>query len=88
LFDRPKPTVGCSASGRRRRRRRRSWINGNKKSTNKEKYGAFGLLRRYIVYIGSCLPTLGGGGEQHNGKSSKPNQTIQTEISPCKDISF
>jgi hypothetical protein len=23
LFDRPKPTVGCSASGRRRRRRRR-----------------------------------------------------------------
>jgi uncharacterized protein (DUF1499 family) len=22
LFDRPKPTVGCSASGRRRRRRR------------------------------------------------------------------
>ena len=23
LFDRPKPTVGCSANGRRRRRRRR-----------------------------------------------------------------
>jgi hypothetical protein len=23
LFDRPKPTAGCSASGRRRRRRRR-----------------------------------------------------------------
>jgi hypothetical protein len=23
LFDRPKPIVGCSASGRRRRRRRR-----------------------------------------------------------------
>jgi len=25
LFDRPKPTVGCSANGRRRRRRRK-WI--------------------------------------------------------------
>ena len=24
LFDRPKPSVGCSANGRRRRRRRRS----------------------------------------------------------------
>jgi hypothetical protein len=24
LFNRPKPTVGCSASGKRRRRRRRS----------------------------------------------------------------
>jgi hypothetical protein len=24
LFDRPKPTAGCSAKGRRRRRRRRS----------------------------------------------------------------
>ena len=23
MFDRPKPTVGCSANGRRRRRRRR-----------------------------------------------------------------
>ena len=27
LFDRPKPTVGCSANGRRRRRRRRRRIN-------------------------------------------------------------
>jgi hypothetical protein len=26
FFDRPKPTVGCSASGRRRRRRRRNVI--------------------------------------------------------------
>jgi hypothetical protein len=26
LFDRPKPTVGCSASGRRRRRRRRIYV--------------------------------------------------------------
>jgi hypothetical protein len=26
LFDRPKPTAGCSASGRRRRRRRRRWF--------------------------------------------------------------
>jgi hypothetical protein len=25
LFDRPKPTAGCSASGRRRRRRRRRY---------------------------------------------------------------
>jgi hypothetical protein len=29
LFDRPKPTAGCSASGRRRRRRRRSYTIGN-----------------------------------------------------------
>jgi len=27
LFDRPKPTVGCSANGRRRRRRRYYKIN-------------------------------------------------------------
>jgi hypothetical protein len=28
LFDRPKPTAGCSASGRRRRRRRRYYYGG------------------------------------------------------------
>ena len=28
LFERPKPTVGCSANGRRRRRRRRTFMRG------------------------------------------------------------
>jgi hypothetical protein len=34
LFDRPKPTVGCSASGRRRRRMQENW----RILTNKEIY--------------------------------------------------
>jgi hypothetical protein len=34
LFDRPKPTAGCSANGRRRRRRRRRKKERKKKDTN------------------------------------------------------
>jgi hypothetical protein len=42
LFDRPKPTVGCSPNGRRRRRRRRYGIHV------KESYLAIGVsIHRY-----------------------------------------
>ena len=34
LFDRPKPTEGCSANGRRRRRRRRRKIRRKEESYN------------------------------------------------------
>jgi hypothetical protein len=37
LFDRPKPTAGCSANGRRRRRRRR-------KKKKKKHIGVFGVI--------------------------------------------
>ena len=36
LFDRPKPTVGCSASGRTRRRRRRRRKRGRPRKRWKE----------------------------------------------------
>jgi len=37
LFDRPKPTVGCSASGRRRRRKKKKVL----KSVDKETHSLF-----------------------------------------------
>ena len=41
MFDRPKPTVGCSANGRRRRRRRRR----KKKKKKKKKKNDHSAVR-------------------------------------------
>jgi hypothetical protein len=46
LFDRPKPTAGCSASGRRRRRRRR--IRRRRRRRRRRFY-----TKRWRIYIRS-----------------------------------
>jgi hypothetical protein len=54
LFDRPKPTAGCSTNGRRRRRRRRR---KNKKKEGKKEDSitpSFICLQSYLRLVSAC----------------------------------
>jgi hypothetical protein len=62
LFDRPKPTMGCSASGRRRRRRRR-----RRRSSSLVK-------SRKVRRAGAVICMMGG----FNPTYSKENTTLKT----------